>query len=361
MRRQARSNELRKMSHTLEQSGTATVLNSLTESRTVRVDKIASATVRIGLDREIAVTSQLPPGRAPLAGDVVVVRAITDNPSYNALELVSGRTAKVTPGDVIAGVLGRRRALKGFVGDVPHAAAAGDRLHLLNLGGVIGCSSGHHHSFSEAIEVELIGFAQRDGAIINIADGALEPRDSLDITVPLILVAGTCMTSGKTYAATSIIKHLSRAGLRVAGAKLSGVACLRDTLNMEDHGAIEALSFLDAGLASTAGVDDLPRFAKGVLSRLAEIEPGCIVVELGDGIIGGYAVDSLLDDGEIAGATAAVVFCAADFVGAWGGRELLARRGLNIDVMSGPVSDSRMGASWIESELGLPAANALRE
>ncbi len=48
------------------------------------------------------------------AGDVVVVRALTDSATYNMLELPTGRLAKINPGDVLLGVLGRRRALKGL-------------------------------------------------------------------------------------------------------------------------------------------------------------------------------------------------------------------------------------------------------
>jgi len=51
------------------------------------------------------------------------------------------------------------------------------------------------------------------------------------------------MNSGKTYAATEIIQQGTRVGLRVAAAKLSGIACLRDTLNMADHGAIATGEF----------------------------------------------------------------------------------------------------------------------
>ena len=58
-------------------------------------------------------------------------------------------------------------------------------------------------------------------------------------------------------------------------------------------------------------------------------------------------------------ATAALVFCASDFVGAWGGRELLAARNVKIDVMSGPVTDSQMGADYVRTELQIPAANAV--
>jgi hypothetical protein len=323
----------------------------------VRVDKIASATVNLGLSHDLEITT----GCEARPGNVVVVRTLTDNVTYNTLELVTGRMAKLNPGDIIVGVLGYRRALKGFIGDVPASVAAGDRLHLLNLGGLIGQCLGHHHALSGAIEVEVLGMPIRDGRIINIAEHAIPPSQSIDVATPLILIAGTCMNSGKTYAATEIIKHLARAGLRVAGAKLAGVACLRDTLNMEDHGAIKTLSFLDCGLPSTVGLTDLAPIAKSAISKLAEINPDCIVIELGDGILGGYSVDTIFDDEQLMRATAALVFCANDFVGAWGGRELLARRNITIDVVSGPVTDSHMGADFVRNELGLSAANAMNE
>jgi hypothetical protein len=92
---------------------------------------------------------------------------------------------------------------------------------------------------------------ERGGTIKNIGDAALPARDSLGTTAPLVVIAGACMNSGKTYAATEIIQQATRAGLRVTAAKLSGIACLRDTLNMQDHGAIATASFLDCGLPST--------------------------------------------------------------------------------------------------------------
>jgi hypothetical protein len=323
----------------------------------VHVDKIASSTVNLGLLHEIEIT----PRCEARAGNVVIVRTLTDNATYNTLELVTGRMAKINPGDIIAGVLGYRRALKGFIGDVPASVQAGDRLHLLNLGGLIGQCLGHHHSLNNAIEVEVLGMPVRNGQIMNIAEQAIETRETIDVTTPLVLVAGTCMNSGKTYAATEIIKHLARAGKRVAAAKLAGVACLRDTLNMQDHGAIKTLSFLDCGLPSTVGLSDLAPIAKGVISRLVEEQPDCIVIELGDGLLGGYAVETIFHDEQLMRSTAALVFCANDFVGAWGGRELLKARGVKIDVMSGPVTDSRMGADYVRSELGIPAANAVNE
>src|SRR6476620_7344017 len=128
------------------------------EMRTqVVVDKIGSATSPLNLSRSISVVASQ---RVARAGDVVVVRVLTDNATYNMLELTPGPLAKVNPGDIVVGVLGRRRALKGFVGDVPEKVKAGDELHLLNLGGVIGQCSGHHSSLNDAIKVEVLGLAQ---------------------------------------------------------------------------------------------------------------------------------------------------------------------------------------------------------
>jgi hypothetical protein len=325
----------------------------------VEADKIGSVVSPLGLRKTVAVVAG---GLEPRAGDVVVVRTLTDSATYNLLELPTGRLAKINPGDVIVGVLGRRRALKGFVGDVPETIQAGDRLHLLNMGGVIGRCTGHHSSLSDAISVEVIGMAcDEGGRVLNIADNALPLRETLDQTAPIVLVAGTCMNSGKTFAATEIIKQATRKGMRVAAAKLSGVACLRDTLNMSDHGAIATASFLDCGLPSTVGAGDLSPVAKAIISRLNDCAPDLIVIELGDGILGGYAVDSIFDDEQLREATAALIFCASDYVGAWGGIELFRRRGITIDVVAGSVTDSQMGQDYIEQEFGVPAGNARRD
>src|SRR3989442_8467421 len=153
----------------------------------IEVDKIVSATSPLNLSRTISVVGS---NGTPRAGDVVVVRVLTDNATYNMLELPTGRLAKVNPGDVVAGGLGRRRALKGFVGDVPETVTAGDELHLLNLGGVIGSCSGHHSSLNDAITVEVIGLATNGAKCVrNIADVALPLREVLGPTAPLVVIA----------------------------------------------------------------------------------------------------------------------------------------------------------------------------
>jgi hypothetical protein len=327
--------------------------------RTVEIDKIGSATSPLALGRSVNVIDA---SSFPLAGDVVVVRALSESVTYGNLELPSGRLAKINRNDLLLGVLGKRRALKGFVGDVPDSASMGDRLHLLNMGGVIGICKGHHSSLSDAIEVEVVGLAcDGEGNVLNISDGALPPSDTLSAAAPIVLVAGTCMNSGKTVAAAEIIRQAANSGLRVAGAKLSGIACLRDTLNMQDHGAFATASFLDCGLPSTVDHGDLASVAKGLLNHLGTFGPDLIVVELGDGIVGGYAVDSVLKDPEIKAAISSFVFCASDYVGVIGGIAALKELGIEIDVIAGSVTDSQMGEDFVEERFDIKAGNARRD
>jgi hypothetical protein len=329
------------------------------EVKVVEADKIGSATSPLDLSKTLAVVTERVRVRA---GDAIVVRAVSESATYNQLELVTGRLAKINTGDVLAGVLGSRRALKGFVGDVPETVAAGDELHLLNMGGVIGLCTGHHSSLSDAIRVEVVGLVYDEAARVrNIGDTALPLLEHMGASAPLVVIAGACMNSGKTYAATELIRQATAAGMRVAAGKLSGVACLRDTLNMADHGAVETASFLDCGLPSTVGVGDLAPVAKSIVAKLNESAPDLIVIELGDGILGGYSVESVFDDAELRGAMAALIYCASDYVGAWGGIELLKRRGLTVDLVAGSVTDSQMGEDYIEGEFGVAAGNARRD
>jgi hypothetical protein len=326
--------------------------------KTVKVDKFGSATSRLRLPADLTLQED---AVIPTAGDVVVVRALSESVTYGNLELPSGRLAKINRSDILAGVFGKRRALKGFVGDVPKTVKPGDKLHLLNMGGLFGLCSGHHSSYSDAIEVEVLGVATDvDGRVLNISTGALEPTHTLHSSAPVIVVAGSSMHSGKTVAACEIVKQANLAGLNVAGAKMSGVAALRDTYNMLDHGASNVATFLDCGLPSTVDIDDLAPIAKAILNHLNSFSPDLIVVELGDGILGGYSVDTILSDNDIRDKMTSLVFCTSDYVGVVGGKAVLDSFGLTIDVVAGSVTDAKMGEDYVRERLGIAAANAHR-
>jgi hypothetical protein len=179
------------------------------------------------------------------------------------------------------------------------------------------------------------------------------------MTAPLVMVSGSCMNSGKTRAVTEIVFHLTQRGYKVGAAKLTGVAAQRDPLSMVDHGAFEALSFLDCGVPSTSDCPDLPQVAKAILNRLCEDGADVVVAETGDGIIGSYGVRRLLEDEQIRAAAKCHVLCANDLVAAWGAQRLMeGELGLKLGVMAGPATDNEVGVRYVEDTLGIPAANA---
>lgn len=328
------------------------------EPQSIQVDKLASVLVGMNLGH----TLQVAQITEPKVGDVVVIRTLTDNSSYNKLELTSGRQARIKVGDVIAGVLGRRRALKGFVGDVPKKVQIGDQLHLLNLGGLVGKCSGRFQKLGRPIKVEVLGAViDAEGKPMNLSQVALTPVETLEKSVPLILVAGTSMAVGKTQVVAELTKQFTRHGYHVAGAKLSGVAAMRDLLDMEDHGARKTLGFVNCGLPSTVGLKDLGPIAKTILHHLNQDNPDVIVVEMGDGLIGGYNVDSIFKHKDLMDKISAVLLCAPDFVGVHGGVSLLNDMGVKVDVVSGPATDSKMGVNLIQKRFSLPSANAIND
>jgi hypothetical protein len=74
----------------------------------IEVDKIGSAVSPLKLAKTVVVISE---NNLPRAGNVVVVRALSESVTYGNLELPSGRLAKINRSDVLLGVLGKRRAL----------------------------------------------------------------------------------------------------------------------------------------------------------------------------------------------------------------------------------------------------------
>jgi hypothetical protein len=330
---------------------------------TIIAHKIASSTCGKVPSHDVEISE----AGAVRSGDVIVVRALEEKRVYDQLELIGGRQAHISKDDILVGVLGARQALRGFVGHCPSQVSTGDTLSVLNLGGVIGvATSGNEDLGGQPLKVKVLGMAVRDGKVVNIAEGAIPPSKALRCKAPLIVVSGTCMSAGKTRAACEIVAQLNQRGFRFGAMKLSGVAALRDTLNMQDHGAVRTLSFLDAGYPSTAGFEDLAPMAIGLLNHMAKEGPDApkgppldaIVVEMGDGILGGYGVGSFFRNDQIRAAIAVHVLCAGDLVGAWGAKQLAESLGRKIDVMSGPATDNEVGEKFIEKDLSLPAANA---
>ena len=329
----------------------------------VRLDKLASSTRNAKLHRDVIVGTPIP----AVPGTVIAVRVLDTKATYNSVEDVHGRMMGIQRGDVLAGVLGARDALRGYAGDVPESVAPGDILHVLNLGGVIGLCTSVNPDVGPPCRVEVLGavmtfpeLGRRVGVPASINPGPIAPRDDLPADLPpLILVAGSCMHAGKTAAACMLIREATARGMNVAACKVTGVALRRDSLEMVDHGATLAVTFVDTGIPSTAALSgvDVTAIAKGCIAAVAQ-GADIIMVELGDGLLGRYGVDVILRDPALKAQRGALVFAANDPVAAWGGVGWLAQEGWAPAVVTGPATDNAAGSSRIEELTGIPAINA---
>ena len=324
----------------------------------VKLDRISSSTRNAHLTNDVIVGDRI----IAAEGYVLAVRILADKSDYNTVEDVTGRMVSLRAGDVLAGTLGTRRALRGYAGIVPPTIATGDTIEVLNLGGILGRCTSVNPDIGPPFKAAVLGavltfpeLGDRIGRPAHIRDLAVPASDRLESEVPVVYVAGT------TVAATELVRGLLRSGLRVAAAKLTGVSLMRDALSMQDAGAIAALTFNDVGIASThAGVTVAT--AKGIFNRLSQAKPDVIVAELGDGILGEYGVQDILHDAELMRVGAAYIMAAPDPVACWGAAELMRREfGLPITAITGPATDNEVGITYVQAELGLAAHNARRD
>ena len=333
----------------------------------LRLDRIASSTRNARLGPDVIVGDEI----VASEGYVLAVRILEDKSTYNTVEDLSGRMVSLRAGDVLAGTLGSRRALRGYAGDVPERITVGDTINVLNLGGILGRCTSSNPDIGPPFRAEVLGailafpdLGDRVGRPASIADGAVPTAEALEGSVPVVYVAGTCMNAGKTVAATELVRGLTRAGLRVAACKLTGVSLMRDTLSMLDAGAVTALTFNDAGAASTHPGMTVP-VARGLLNRLTRDRlgrPDVIVAELGDGILGEYGVQDILQAPDLMAVGAAHVMAAPDPVACWGAVRLYTDHyRLPITCFTGPATDNQVGRDYIATKLDLPSHNALRD
>jgi hypothetical protein len=331
--------------------------------KSIVVDKVASVAQHAELGHELRLSAEIPCEE----GVLVAVRVLNNKARYNQLELTSGRMATVTQGDIVVGALGHRNALRGYSGRLPTELAPGDTIQLLNIGGVLGHCDSANPDVGPPFDCKVLGtvlhfpyLGERIGIPARAGMKMLDANAPLDTQgVPVVALAGTCMDSGKTAAACSIVGRLRHLGLHVAACKATGVSLRRDILTMEDAGASETMIFSDLGIVTTTAKNG-PALTRALLTSLAEKKPDVIVLELGDGLLGAYGVEAILSDQVIRDAMTAVILCANDPVSAWGGAKIL-RESFNIEpaVVTGPATDNAVGVDQISERMSLPAINAL--
>ena len=331
--------------------------------KSVVVDKIASITQACGLAHELRISAEIPAEE----GVVVVAEILNNKSTYNTLELTSGRMAKVARGDVVVGALGPRKALFGYSGHVPTSLKPGDVIQMLNIGGVMGICDSATPDKGKPFDCRVLGvvlqfpyLGERIGLPERVGYRRLDLEATIDARgVPIVALAGTCMEAGKTAAAAAIVSRMRHRGLVVDAFKATVVSLRRDIMAFEDAGARKSMIFTDLGVVTTSPRTG-PALTRTMLTDLAAGKPDVIVFELGDGLLGTYGVDAILDCEDIRRALTGVVLSANDPVAAWGGVKLLRER-FKVDpcMVTGPATDNQVGVDIIRQQMNVAACNAI--
>ncbi len=292
--------------------------------------------------------------KAPEAGDLVLARVDTIG-YHSGLQLPEGRKKLFFVGDEIVVAYGNRYAPNQFEAVVPKTLGP---CHLVAAGGVAAKALSWHASVSKgATQITPIGLLTRpSGKVVNLRDHALPSVDRVPSGYPpTFAVVGTAMDSGKTQTAAYLVKGLSRAGLRVGYAKVTGTGSGGDTWLLKDAGAHPVLDFTDAGHVSTYLVSpaEVERIFVTLISHLALSGVDAIVLEIADGVLQEETAE-LLQSAVFRQVVGGLLFAAADAMGAIAGEAWLRQRGLPLLAMGGVLTAAPLQRRETTKATGMP-------
>ncbi|KAL7927961.1 hypothetical protein ACQKWADRAFT_325277 [Trichoderma austrokoningii] len=320
----------------------------------IHLTKIPSLFRRSNLPSVVHASHDFPP---IVEGAVIVVQVLSTVGKRTDIEDITEQGDHLVEGDVVPAVLGRRRMFNGFSCDIPHTLSVGDILYWSSGSGVVGDIRGSDPAWNQQLPVRVLGGARISGKFLNIKDDNMIPRLArLDPIAPVICAAGTATNTGKSTTVTKVVEHFKAKGLRVACAKLTGMALLAEMRKLSSTGADLVLGFMDAGLPSTCGeAAEVVQVALGILHQLNQIQPDVIVVEFGASFLGLYNTESILCSSGFKGHIAAMIMSASDPVAAWGAKQIMNSWAVDITAFTGPVVNSKSFAEYVEETLGTPA------
>jgi len=297
----------------------------------------------------------------PEIGDVVY-GVIERLGQHSSLENVSGRIHNIHNGTKAVFVYGNRYAPDYYEGLVP--ASFSTDVDLLARSGLIGKVKTKSSQIKDPTQVRILGYVVDENIdIINTRTfPRISPRKSEknDPRSKMILVCGTSMNSGKSYAAAACCRALSVNGHTVKASKITGTASLKDILQMNDAGAYPFSDFTYLGYPSTYLIekDELLNIFNILDLKYANNPRNYWVVEIADGLIQ-RETSILLNSPEVQSRIHKVIFCANDAFGAIGGLKVLKNQfNLDPDAISGVCSKSPLHIRELSHFTDIPVFNS---
>ncbi|MGE3626478.1 MAG: hypothetical protein AB7G34_08915 [Hyphomicrobiales bacterium] len=227
-------------------------------------------------------------------GDYVAADVIGRPGPLYRIELPCGRRTQVQAGDRIIGAFGTRAATHECVGSWRDIGDDG-RCHQLTGAGVIGRVTSNSSWVSAPMQLQYAGHVRRRDRNVKLADFVGTPPAAA-FAMPVIVVAGSSMSAGKTLTMRAIVTLLKRMGLTVAAAKFTGAAGYKDALSYSDAGADHVLDYVDAGLVSTVCERAVYERALDImLAKIAATGAGVLVAEIGASPLEPYNGDTAME------------------------------------------------------------------
>ena len=320
----------------------------------IKINKIPSVFKNVPLGKKVTISPTIPAKE----GAMLMVEAGPHEGKMNVLDFTSGRLGKLWQWDKIPAVLGFRKATTEFAGFIPKKIEVGDELYLLCESGVVGAISGVFESWGRPMKVKVLGsIVDTSGKVMHLKHFALKSNKKMYKDCPIIIFLGTRMDCGKTTMVCKIGNALSALGKRVAAIKVTGVAFTQDLMKMKDAGIFPVYDFVDMGLPSTCNgkKQEIMSSTLELVNLARESHPDCILVEFGDAVLGEYHVADVLQDKKFNSQIAAVILAANDLAGVKGTKDILSSWGINIDLITGPIANSKIGVDLIRKYFHLPS------
>ncbi len=288
----------------------------------------------------------------PQSGDLLLARVDRLN-QHKRIELVTGRRATLYPGDEIVVCYGNRYAPDQFEAEIPDDLSS---CHLVAAGGIAARSLSRNSKIKTASRITPIGIlADREGHPLNLSRYAIDARQCGRLRPTVTAIIGTSMNAGKTTTLAGLTLGMTRHGISVGTAKVTGTGAGCDVWQMVDAGSDAVFDFTDCGLPSTykLPVDYCERILETLVAQLTAEGVDQILIEIADGILQ-EETRALIQSPVFSRLVDQVVFSAADALGAHGGVTWLREQGIEVVGVSGALTCAPLAMRECAGLIDLP-------
>ena len=287
------------------------------------------------------------------SGDYVVAEVRRESLTTEVVERTDGRLVMPMAGDWVVGALARRYATLEVTGTF-EAVGSDHRMRVLTSGGCMGAVTSRSLFAASLLPLVYRGHLVGDAGKLRMRDFVPDPPEA-SFDMPVVLLAGTSMSAGKTYSGRVAVRELKKLGHEVVAAKLTGAGRWHDTLSFRDAGADHTFDFVDAGLPTTVVPADEYRDAVGgLLARMAATGATAAVIEAGASPLEPYNGGTLVE--MLGDAVRYTILSASDPYAVVGIRTAWRNE---FDLVAGPTTNTEAGVALVRELTGLPALNLL--